>query len=78
LFYKIRDFIMNIDPTSPYHSGHRSVLEKNVRPVQDAGMDGKVQNDAEDEWILVKKRKTKFSNGVTGKNADHEDGHSLK
>ena len=26
-FYKLRDHIMNIDPSSPYHSGHRSVLE---------------------------------------------------
>jgi hypothetical protein len=27
LFYKLRDQIMNIDPTSSFHSGHRSVLE---------------------------------------------------
>jgi hypothetical protein len=27
LFYQMRDHIMNIDPSSPYHSGHRSVLE---------------------------------------------------
>jgi len=26
LFRKLRDLIMNIDPTSVYHSGHRSVL----------------------------------------------------
>jgi hypothetical protein len=26
LFYQLRDAIMNIDPSSPYHSGHRSVL----------------------------------------------------
>jgi hypothetical protein len=26
LFYKLRDYIMNIDPSSPYHSSHRSVL----------------------------------------------------
>ena len=26
LFYKLRDYIMNIDPSSDYHSGHRSVL----------------------------------------------------
>jgi len=26
LFYKLRDSIMNIDPSSEYHSGHRSVL----------------------------------------------------
>ena len=26
LFYIHRDDIMNIDPSSPYHSGHRSVL----------------------------------------------------
>ena len=26
LFYKQRDWIMNIDPSSKYHSGHRSVL----------------------------------------------------
>ena len=25
-FYKLRDHIINIDPSSPYHSGHRSVL----------------------------------------------------
>ena len=25
-FYTLRDHIMNIDPSSPYHSGHRSVL----------------------------------------------------
>eukprot|EP00934_Nitzschia_sp_Nitz4_P002612 Nitzschia sp. Nitz4//scaffold489_size5144//31//2646//NITZ4_009230-RA/size5144-processed-gene-0.1-mRNA-1//1//CDS//3329552897//2602//frame0 len=28
LFYKIRDKIMNIDPTDNYHSDHRSVLRK--------------------------------------------------
>lgn len=27
LFYKFRDLIMNIDPSSPYHSSHRSVLK---------------------------------------------------
>ena len=27
-FYKLRDLIMNIDPTRKYHSDHRSVLEK--------------------------------------------------
>jgi hypothetical protein len=27
LFYKLRDQIMNIDPSSPFHSGHRSVLK---------------------------------------------------
>ena len=26
-FYKLRDQIMNIDPSSHYHSGHRSVLD---------------------------------------------------
>jgi hypothetical protein len=26
LFYRLRDYIMNIDPSSPYHSSHRSVL----------------------------------------------------
>ena len=26
LFYKLRDLIMNIDPSSPYHSSKRSVL----------------------------------------------------
>jgi hypothetical protein len=28
LFYKLRDYIMNIDPSSEFHSGHRSVLGK--------------------------------------------------
>jgi hypothetical protein len=28
LFLRMRDAIMNLDPCSPYHSGHRSVLEK--------------------------------------------------
>jgi hypothetical protein len=27
LFYKLRDLIMNIDPSSKYHSSHRSVLD---------------------------------------------------
>jgi hypothetical protein len=27
LFRRMRDRIMNIDPSSPYHSSHRSVLE---------------------------------------------------
>ena len=26
LFYKLRDIIMNVDPSSEYYSGHRSVL----------------------------------------------------
>ena len=28
LFRKLRDRIMNIDPSSPYHSDHRSVLDE--------------------------------------------------
>ena len=37
LFYKLRDLIMNIDPSSPYHSRHRSVLgQANNQPVQAA------------------------------------------
>ena len=30
LFYVQRDQVMNIDPSSPYHSSHRSVLEPRV------------------------------------------------
>jgi hypothetical protein len=74
----MRDYIMNIDPTSKYHLAHRSVLEQDLTTVHGTGMDGRVQNDVEAGWILVKKRKTNFSNEVTGKTADHEDGHSLK
>ena len=33
LFYKLRDYIMNVDPSSEFHSGHRSVLESNDFPV---------------------------------------------
>lgn len=32
-FYRLRDYIMNIDPSSPYHSSHRSVLK--YSPVAD-------------------------------------------
>ena len=31
LFLRQRDMIMNIDPSSVYYSGHRSVLENPVR-----------------------------------------------
>jgi hypothetical protein len=78
LFRKMRDYIMNIDPTSEYHSGHRSVLEHESATVSGSSLHGRVQDDVEAGWILVKKRKTNFSNEVTEKTADHEDGHSLK
>ena len=37
LFYKLRDHIMNIDPSSKFHSGHRSVLEKDDLSHSDIG-----------------------------------------
>jgi hypothetical protein len=65
LFYKMRDYIMNIDPISPYHSDNGSVLEQDLTTGHGTGMDGSVRNDIEAGWILVKKRKTNFSNEVT-------------
>ena len=50
LFYKLRDYIMNIDPSSEYYSCHRSVLEgddvkQDSGSVMDAkSVDGKTVN----------------------------------
>ena len=33
-FYKLRDQVMNIDPSSKYHSDHRSVLKPDVENVR--------------------------------------------
>jgi hypothetical protein len=44
LFYKLWDYIMNIDPCSEYHSGHRSVLEDDVK--QDSEDDVKQDSDS--------------------------------
>ena len=33
-FYKLRDQVMNIDPSSKYHSDHRSVLKPDVESVR--------------------------------------------
>ena len=33
-FYKLRDQVMNIDPSSKYHSDHRSVLKPDVENVK--------------------------------------------
>lgn len=43
LFYKLRDYIMNIDPSSEYHSCHRSVLENGEKTEneRDERTDGK-------------------------------------
>ena len=35
-FYKLQDCVMNIDPTSKYHSDHRSVLKPEVVETTDA------------------------------------------
>jgi hypothetical protein len=52
LFRKMRDYIMNIDPNSSYHSGHRSVLEPELSTKADVQQDGRKDTDG---WILVKK-----------------------
>ena len=41
LFYTQRDEVMNIDPSSPYHSSHRSVLRgENCEPVSSGNLTG--------------------------------------
>jgi hypothetical protein len=54
------------------------MLEHESATVSGSSLHGRVQDDVEAGWILVKKRKMNFSNEVTEKTADHEDGHSLK
>ena len=41
LFYTQRDEVMNIDPSSPYHSSHRSVLRgENCETVSSGNLTG--------------------------------------
>jgi hypothetical protein len=41
------------------------MLEQDLTTGHGTGMDGSIRNDIEAGWILVKKRKTNFSNEVT-------------
>ena len=49
LFYKLRDYIMNVDPSSEFHSGHRSVLESNDFPVNNDLSNDVSENNPESE-----------------------------
>ena len=50
-FYRDRDVLMNIDPRSPYHSDHRSVLGDGRRTDEDADVtSGDVGNAAAMGW----------------------------
>ena len=60
----MRDEIMNIDPSSKYHSDHRSVLENDeennekahVGPSQVTSVMEVFNSDDEATWMLVRKR----------------------
>ena len=51
-FYRLRDQVMNIDPSSPYHSSQRSVLEVNDSGIQ-LNPDGMVEADQADQSASV-------------------------
>ena len=46
LFYKLRDIIMNVDPSSEYYSGHRSVLSLEDDDIDD-DMTSEVNDNSE-------------------------------
>ena len=47
-FRKLRDFIMNIDPSSPHYSGHRSVLETKRAVTRDSNGNEQDGDDSPD------------------------------
>ena len=53
LFYRHRDQIMNIDPSSPYHSSHRSVLVST--PSKEDSNESNESNES--NWILVQRKR---------------------
>ena len=55
-FYRLRDAIMNVLPSDPFHSSQRSVLWQDQETV---GLDQKATGEKAKEdadWILVKRR----------------------
>ena len=55
-FYRLRDAIMNVLPSDPFHSSQRSVLwqDQDTVGVDQKATDEKAKEDA--DWILVKRR----------------------
>ena len=74
LFYRVRDSVMNIVSTSPYHSSQRSVLERNQEQSKEQDDQTATSKDEEDEegWILVKRR-----GKAQKKTTDEQRAHSI-
>jgi hypothetical protein len=59
LFRRMRDLIMNIDPNSKYHSGHRSVLDQEYEDdrMDSSGIpDGVPDEDDAATWTVVRRK----------------------